>query len=697
MRAWQVLLGANLDSDDTARKDQVEALGRLLQARKRERPFAALMWGDLNNSLVAFEELKGHVQEKDGKWQLTDSGVELLAGMIDDPERRRELLRKDALHYAGADASGRKFQPSECSSLLRRLFSLHVDAVLERGMAVPLPSYKRSPPDYLASRLLGCSARSLEVILTDQVAAPAGALEGPSAVLDRTAAAYFGWQGAKKGHTVQRAIKADSCDDETYDNLYLQLGWLDGVGIYKGSTVAATELLAWETDAGVQAFDHLPVRALVSVDVGGEGKPLRIWLCSLKLERRHPTPAALEALLYGSASASAEDADVIALNFTDLEVSQENAEEMRHLLHKALRRRDEYLTNEDDGGLVLRHIPAQLVAVTNEGQRYMTLSVAVHKRNVQDTDDDGDRDNHDCFPVPVYLTCKSPRKNEVTACGKALIGQDVIICRDGKQMDLVLLGANMDTDDQAKQAQLTELERLLRSRKRERPFCALLWGDLNNRLVAFEELKGHVQMNGKKYELTDSGVELLAGMIDDPERRRELLRKDVLLYKGRDLSGREFDPPGCNLLLRRLFTLHVDAVEERGLAVPLPSYKRSPLDELVSTSLGYPVRFEDIVCAGSIDALRPQDSTTHDARSAYFGWEQKGSMVQRTLNAEFGDDGAPEALYLHLGWPAGIGVYKGGSIMAELQAWETDVRVQAFDHLPTRAVVQISNQSLDPM
>ena len=212
------------------------------------------------------------------------------------------------------------------------------------------------------------------------------------------------------------------------------------------------------------------------------------------------------------------------LNFTDLEVSQANAMEMRHLLHKALRKRDEYLTNEDDGGLVLRNIPAQLVAVTNEGQRYMTLSVAVHKRNVQDTDDDGDRDNHDCFPVPVYLTCKSPRKNEVTACGKALIGQDVIICRDGKQLDLVLLGANMDTDDQAKQAQLAALERLLKSRKRDRPFCALLWGDLNNRLVAFEELKDHVQVNGKKCELTDSGVELLAGMIDNPQRRRELLQ-----------------------------------------------------------------------------------------------------------------------------------------------------------------------------
>jgi hypothetical protein len=322
----------------------------------------------------------------------------------------------------------------------------------------------------------------------------------------------------------------------------------------------------------------------------------------------------------------------------------------------------------------------------------------VHKRNVQDTDDDGDRDNHDCFPVPVYLTCKSPRKNEVTACGKALIGQDVIICRDGKQLDLVLLGANMDTDDQAKQAQLAALERLLKSRKRDRPFCALLWGDLNNRLVAFEELKDHVQVNGKKCELTDSGVELLAGMIDNPQRRRELLSKDVLLYKGRDLSGREFQPAACNDMLRRLFTLHVDAVEERGMPVPLPSYKRSPLDVLVSMSLGYPVQFEDMTSPSAVEsalagaaALRPQDSAAHSSRLAYFGWERRSKMVQQAIHVDLLEDGLRDNMYLHLGWPDGVGVYRGcEGAAARLLAWETEAGLQAFDHLPVRAVVEIS-------
>jgi hypothetical protein len=696
--ARQVLLGANLDSDDWARQDQVEAIARLLRARRRERPFAALLWGDLNNSLVAFEELKEHVQGGDDKWELTEGGVDLLVKMIDDKESRRELLRKDALHYAGMDASGSKFQPAKCNVLLRELFSLHVDAVEEHGLLVPLPSYKRTPPDFSVSQLLGCNASSLETILTDEVAARGTAApESTPRTLNTTPSAYFGWQGAKKGHTTQRAIKADKCD-EGYDNLYLQLGWLDGVGIYKGSTVAATELLVWETDARVQAFDHLPMRALVRVDLG-DGILLQVWLCSLKLERRHPTPAALEALLYGSESASAEDADVIALNFTDLEVSQDNAEELRCMLQKALRKREDYLFNEDDGGLVLKNIPAQLVAVTNEGQRYMTLSVAVNKRIVQDMDDDGDRDKHDCFPVPVYLTCKSPRKNEVTACGKAMIGQDVVICRGGKQLDLVLLGANLDTDDQSKEAQLTELERLLKARKGGRQFCALLWGDLNNRLVAFDELKDCVQMNGKKYELTDDGVALLADMIDDPERRRELLGKDVLLYKGKDLSGREFHPAECNAVLRRLFNLHVDAVKERGLAVPLPSYKRSPLDELLSMSLGYPVRFEDMVSYSFIQSAVDQaksstllsESATQNSRFAYFGWKQREEMVQRAVNVDPSDDGLRKNMYLHLGWPDGVGVYKhGNGVAAKLLAWETEADLQAFDHLPARAVVELS-------
>ena len=144
-----------------------------------------------------------------------------------------------------------------------------------------------------------------------------------------------------------------------------------------------------------------------------DGPPLKVWLCAVKLDYRQPTPAAMEALLYGSAEASAEDADVLALSFTDLLVTEGNAGMLRRLLKRALRKPEDYIFNEDDDGLVVRFIPVQLVRATDDGHRYVSLSVAVHRRNVQDYDGDGSLDHHDCFRIPVYLTCKSPRKNEV--------------------------------------------------------------------------------------------------------------------------------------------------------------------------------------------------------------------------------------------------------------------------------------------
>jgi hypothetical protein len=349
--------------------------------------------------------------------------------------------------------------------------------------------------------------------------------------------------------------------------------------------------------------------------------------------------------------------------------------------------------------------------------------VAVHKRNVQDYDGDGNLDHHDCFPVPVYLTCKSSRKNEVTACGKAVLAQDVVLTRGGTAMDLVLLAANLDTDDAAKLGQLKELERLLRARLGQRPFCALIWGDLNNRLVAFEELKQHTTEKGGKWVLKDSGVDLLVKQIDDPAGRRELLGKDSLVYTGRDLAGRPFQPPACNVLLRELFSLHVDAVADRGLPVPLPSYKRSPLDVLVSSCLGCAVRFRDVACRADDFRLGLAGlglGKIEDCRWAYFGWVIRGDSVQRSIappgeeeegDGLLGDDpaGAAEGLAspllrggsrqcfgaasstfcLQLGWPDGVGIYRGGTTSARLAAWETEDRVLAFDHLPIRATVLI--------
>jgi hypothetical protein len=305
-------------------------MDRLLKARQGTRPFCALLWGDLGNRLVAFEELAPHAREKEkGEWELLDSGVDMLVGMIDDPAGRRALLGKDALVYAGRDIAGRAFTTPACNVLLRGLFSLHADAIQRGALPAPLPSYKRSPIDRTATELLGCEATCPRLLSVPTILARDAA--GPDAAGDAygTRAAYFGWE-VDGGPALQRAIKAEPAAEGRGKNLYLQLGWLDGVGVYRGGTAEA-KLAVWETEDRVQAFDHLPIRAVYNVECPG-GPPLRVWVCAVKLDHRHPTPAALEALLYGSPAASAEDADVVALSFTDLEVTEGNVGGLRRLL-----------------------------------------------------------------------------------------------------------------------------------------------------------------------------------------------------------------------------------------------------------------------------------------------------------------------------------------------------------------------------
>ena len=115
-----------------------------------------------------------------------------------------------------------------------------------------------------------------------------------------------------------------------------------------------------------------------------------------------PSRAALERLLYNSTNGSANDADVIALCLTDLRLDdvmlKKRADEVRYLLKNTLADRDNYVFNEDDKGLFFHHIPAVLIHANDGNSRFCSLHVAVHKRNVQDIDRDGEHDHTDIFP-----------------------------------------------------------------------------------------------------------------------------------------------------------------------------------------------------------------------------------------------------------------------------------------------------------
>ena len=74
-------------------------------------------------------------------------------------------------------------------------------------------------------------------------------------------------------------------------------------------------------------------------------------------------------MLYGNPSNSADDADVIALYLTEMVVTDDNFEGLQHLLSKAIRDRDNYVFNEEDSGLILKNIPAQLTHISEESPR----------------------------------------------------------------------------------------------------------------------------------------------------------------------------------------------------------------------------------------------------------------------------------------------------------------------------------------
>ncbi|CAE8625902.1 unnamed protein product, partial [Polarella glacialis] len=178
---------------------------------------------------------------------------------------------------------------------------------------------------------------------------------------------------------------------------------------------------------------------------GHAGNQLQIWLGSIKLDNAFPTQESLRQLLYGSESASAEEADVIAVFMTDLQLNNENVNSLRYMLKKVLRDSEDYIVNESDRNLLIRYIPAQLVkpGEGGHGGRYMSMSVAVHRRHVRCRDDVNG--GFECFPTPVMLSCKSPRKNVLQPSFKGIMAQVVHLRSEHREMELLLLGANLDT------------------------------------------------------------------------------------------------------------------------------------------------------------------------------------------------------------------------------------------------------------
>ena len=451
-----VLLGANLDTQDDAKLGQLEALERMLKVSKRgSEKFCALMWGDFNNRLVAFDDLKICVKEKKGgNFELLEDGASHLVDSLLDAPGRAKLLKMDALTFEGQDVSGRPFHRPKCNSRLKELFHTGTTECVEK---IPLPSYKHMPLEQLLSHSLQHQLRLEELVCVD-------------------ALQPIDWTHFQEVNELY--LGGQRCLVEEGANLLLPLGWPDAVGIWKDSIPASIE--CWESEWNLRAFDHLPIRSLVSVKLGGS--ILKVWLGFIKLHAKMPAPDALQQLLF-SDTCSADGCDVIALYLTEAFMTQECMPSFQSLLKTCmLSHAKDYVFNEDDPDLLMKQIPAEMVHCSEAGMNFVSMHVAIKRKHCNSS---GAMNFHDCFPCPPSASCKASN----SASPKLILRQDVSLIVDGQALRLVLLGADLDISHLGRLSQVEALERMLKASMSPQNICALLWGDLGNSVVAFESLK----------------------------------------------------------------------------------------------------------------------------------------------------------------------------------------------------------------
>merc|ERR1712113_1369300 len=88
-------------------------------------------------------------------------------------------------------------------------------------------------------------------------------------------------------------------------------------------------------------------------------------------------------------------------------------------------------------------------------------------------------------------------------------------------------------------------------------------------------------------------------------------------------------------------------------------------------------------------SVNPAQLMSEDLPLVYFGWKENGKNVQRVMKGEESSADGPPSYYLQLGWLDGVGTWKHGTVDSKIVAWETEPRIQAFDHVPMRAVLDV--------
>eukprot|EP00927_Polykrikos_kofoidii_P034796 TRINITY_DN29439_c0_g1_i1.p1 TRINITY_DN29439_c0_g1~~TRINITY_DN29439_c0_g1_i1.p1 ORF type:complete len:954 (-),score=137.22 TRINITY_DN29439_c0_g1_i1:145-3006(-) len=730
-----LVVGANLACDRPEALAQLHSLQRILNQYSHRRRFTSVIVGNFNYRLIATDDLlkpehlttselkskkprKGSnkVEGPPGKLTdkivdecnalgLTEEGVRAICMRLKDPvERRRLILHGCSDVLCGVDVLGRKFVSGDVGQVRRLsdLFELHSDMFAANpNLCVPWPTFSLTSLEYLWEKRLGFQLRMPACQTKSQLARGAQQLhkEWADPVIGPQLSNLYFDEAASQ----QRTLKLD----KTSGTLYVQSGWIDGVGVYRNGSVPAS-LERWDTHEDIFAFDHVPITATLWVVPPGLGqRPLRVWVAFMKLDKLFPSQVALRQLLYGTPENSASGADIISVYLTDLNIAEEHVEGLRSLLKLTISAAananetsdsvEDFVFNEDDPGLQIRLIPAVLLQVGKKNQdnaRYVSLHVAVRRKHIKATDASGIAQVFDCFPTPDRVICRSEDKNESKTNFKCGILREVLLysaaADEGENrghFSLALVGVNFDTADAVRLAQADQLERVIESYERDgAQFAMIIFGDFNTRLVCSDKIKSHV-MTANSLELSHEGRLALRAKIEDSDGRMELFREDSWSFIGKDALGTDVTPPPACLKLGKMFILHKDVVRKECL--PLPTYKRTPVGEKLSRDVGFALHPREVLtkqhlqakagCIGKTEAL-------DDPEVAYFS---QPARQQRRVRIACGSPAV-----LECGWPDGVGAYRHGSgVVAKVMKWEPYPALLGGSHMPVRGRVKLAIKS----
>jgi len=707
------LLGVNLDPDPNAQISQLEEIHRdFYFAGRTGFKTAAVIFGDFEDRLVATDQYSRLLSSSEDT--LSTRGICSLIDKVRHPNKRRELLlNASSCTFSGYGAYGKHHDPCAAAQRLRSMFDTHLDFLRDHPeLPVPLPTYPRQPVCDRFTQDLGYKVKIDGLLTRDQVHDMVDTLTAlqPSLfpdcrfsnrlsdaeIADFVAHWYF-------THDVQTEIQT-----KFGPAVQLQCGWLDGVGVYKNSSVKS-ELLTFNADHSILSFDHCPVKGVVKIHKGENG--LRVWVGCIKLDNRFPDFETLQSFMYGNLSCSAQGADVIALYFTDLSLEGEDTvEPVRHLLKKVVPNPSEYIFNTDDPGLGLQGIPAIFVNTKGSDRRYVAMFCCVHERWVGDLDQNQKTDFEDVFPKPAQLQCRSSLKNLFAPNFKAHMTQEIQLY-DGKEFfRLLLFGLNFDTKDKAQLVQVNALQRIYSDMGRcGIPFTSIVFGDFNNRLVCTKEMmdngwvdQGKPGKPGKpsKMKLNKKGISSLWALLANKESRRDLwLNKDVWSWTGTDAAGNTITkPPEAFQKLAEMFQMPRDLVAAHpNHAIPLPTYKKTPVNDILTAAVGLKCEIWSLL---TIEKMRASfialdfenlenlielqtDTTSHDqVLDTFFeGHVKKPVPILRKLR--------PFPVF-DIGWPDGIGVYKCGPLKTRIVNWGSASGLASGKHVPTRATVLLT-------